>query len=142
MPILRQRLDLNTVKPIGLTDLTDLIRHWVRGSGIRDGLLTISSPHTTARITINEREPGLQGDMVRFLEGIAPRGAGYAHDRDTVDDRENAHAHLLALFLSASESIPVVNGEPALGAWQSIFFVELDGPRRGRKVDLQLMGEG
>lgn len=139
MPVVRHALTLATSAPIQFIDLSDAVRAWVRTSGVRDGLLTVTSPHTTARITRNERETELQGDMVRFLERLAPADAAYRHNLDTVDGRPNAHSHLLGLFLPASESIPVVDGELAMGAWQSLFLVELDGPRSARDVQLQLL---
>jgi secondary thiamine-phosphate synthase enzyme len=142
MQILRHWLELATAEPIQIIDLTDSIRSWVAGSGIRDGLLTVSSPHTTARINVNEREPQLALDMVAFLQRLAPSGADYLHDRAPVDDRANAHSHLLGLLMNSSQTIPVAGGEPALGGWQAIFFVELDGPRERRNVELQLLGEG
>ena len=140
MPPLVHRLTLATVHPIEIQDLTDAVRAWVKASGVRHGLLTVMSPHTTARITINEREGELQKDMVRFLEWLAPADGEYGHNRAPVDDRLNAHSHLLGLFLNASESIPVVDGDLLLGGWQSLFFVELDGPRESREVVLHLMG--
>lgn len=51
----------------------------------------------------------------------------------------NAHAHLLSMTLGSSESIPVVDGMPVLGQWQSVMMVDVDGPR-DRKVGIQLMG--
>jgi hypothetical protein len=45
------------------------------------------------------------------------------------DERPNAHSHLMHLLLSTSESIPVIAGRLALGTWQRVFMVELDGPR-------------
>ena len=140
MPIAHHTLALATDAPIAFIDLTDAVRAWVRGTGIRDGLLSVTSPHTTARITRNEREPELQRDMVRFLERLAPAGAAYGHNLAPVDDRLNAHAHLLGLLLPASETIPVAGGELVLGRWQALFFVELDGPRAQREVHLQLLG--
>lgn len=142
MPLLHHSIALATSQPLELLDVTDAVRGWVRGSGVREGILTISSPHTTARITINEREPELQSDMVRFLEQLAPAAAAYGHNRAPVDDRLNAHAHLLGLFLNASESMAVVDGDLALGGWQSIFLVELDGPRERRDVRLHLLPVG
>ena len=141
MTILRRQLTLATSQSIEFIDLTDAVRAWVRATGIRDGLLTVTSPHTTARIARNEREAELQQDMTRFLETIAPPDGSYGHNRAPVDDRLNAHAHLLGLFMPASESIPVADGELVLGSWQALFFVELDGPRAAREVHLQLMGE-
>jgi secondary thiamine-phosphate synthase enzyme len=139
MPPLHYRLELATTRPIEIIDLTETVRDWVRASGVRDGLLTIMSPHTTARITVNEREAELQLDMVRFLERLAPRDATYGHNLAPVDDRLNAHSHLVGLFMNASESIPVADGDLVIGGWQSIFFVELDGPRDRREVLLHLM---
>jgi secondary thiamine-phosphate synthase enzyme len=135
----RHTLPLSTAAPIAFVDLGERVRAWLRSTGVRDGLLTVTSPHTTARITRNEREPELQGDMVRFLERLAPAQAPYRHNLDTVDGRANAHSHLLGLLMPASESMAVVNGELAMGSWQSLFFVELDGPRAAREVQLHLI---
>lgn len=140
MRILRHQLTLTTTAPIEFHDLTQTVQDWVRAAGVREGLLTVTSPHTTARITRNELDPALQRDMVRFLESLAPATGDYEHNLATVDDRLNAHAHLLGLFMPASESIPVADGELMLGGWQALFFVELDGPRPRREVHLQLMG--
>jgi secondary thiamine-phosphate synthase enzyme len=139
MPPLRHRLALTTTRPIDLLDITESVRDWVRQSGVQHGLLTVMSPHTTARITLNERERELQQDMIRWLEQLAPATAAYGHNLAPVDDRLNAHAHLLGLFLNATETIPVTDGALELGGWQSLFLVELDGPRDAREVHLYLL---
>jgi len=59
------------------------------------------------------------------------------HDR--IDN--NAASHLKSFLLGSSETIPIINGKIDLGTWQSIFFIELDGPRRNRTVDLVFIGE-
>jgi len=141
MEFLRHALRDTTSAPIEIIDITESVRTWVTASGIRNGSLTVISLHTTARLTINERESELQRDMVDFLTALAPSKAEYRHNRHTVDGRANAHAHLLGLFVNASETIPIADGALVLGAWQSIFFVELDGPRAEREVQLQLIGE-
>jgi secondary thiamine-phosphate synthase enzyme len=140
MTLVRHRLTLASTAPIHIVDITAPVREWVRTSGVRDGLLTLTSLHTTARLNVNEREAGLQQDMVAFLTRLAPPGDAYAHNTHPVDDRLNAHAHLLGLMLNASETLPVADGDVVLGGWQSIFFIELDGPREQREVQLQLMG--
>jgi secondary thiamine-phosphate synthase enzyme len=78
--------------------------------------------------------------MVTFLERLAPRDGDYLHNLDTVDDRPNAHAHLLGLFANTTECLMVRDGELQLGAWQSVFFIELDGPRPRRQVLVQALG--
>lgn len=139
MAAILRRLKVSTAHPVEIIDITDHVRDWVRQSGVRDGLLTVMSPHTTARITLNEREAELQSDMVQFLTSLVPHDGLYGHNRAPVDDRLNAHSHLLGLFINASESIPVVAGDVLIGSWQSIFLVELDGPRAEREVVLHLL---
>ena len=141
MKILRHQIQLATTDPIQVIDITQEVRDWVSGSGIRDGLLTLISLHTTARVNLNEREAQLQRDMVTFLKRLVPRDGDYLHNLAPVDDRDNAHSHLLGLFMNASETVPVAGGELVMGGWQSIFFIELDGPRERREVRLQLLGE-
>jgi secondary thiamine-phosphate synthase enzyme len=141
MVTLRRQLVRTTTDPICLVDLTGEVLEWVRSAGVRNGLLTVTSMHTTARITCNERDPALQQDMIRFLERLVPADAAYGHNRDAIDGRANTHAHLLGLLMPTSEAIPVIDGHLALGAWQSIFLVELDGPRDRREILLQVIGE-
>lgn len=137
--ILTHRLTVATTQPIEILDITEPVRAWVQSTGVTHGLLTVMSPHTTARITVNERETELQRDMIRWLEALAPATADYGHNRAPVDDRLNAHSHLLGLFMNASESIPLTDGALDLGGWQALFFVELDGPRPQREVKLHLL---
>ena len=108
---------------------------------IQNGQMTICSTHTTAFVALNESEPLLQRDMIDFLTVLVPCDATYRHNLNPVDGRPNAHSHLLGLFMNASETILVSNGELLLGGWQSVFFIELDGPREERTLRVQLAGE-
>ncbi|NCA68588.1 MAG: YjbQ family protein [Sphingobacteriia bacterium] len=138
----RDTIILRTHAPIEIIEITAQVRASLARSGLSQGLLTLFSAHTTAFVCLNEKETMLQQDMLDFLGGIAPPAIGYRHDQAPVDGRVNAHAHLIGLFMNASETIPVAERALCLGEWQSIFFVELDGPRPQRKVQLQMMGEG
>lgn len=134
------RIPLATEAPVQLLDVTEEVREALRASGVRDGILTVISRHTTAFVNLNEVEPNLQEDMRTWLESFVPKDRDYLHNRDTVDDRDNAHSHLMGLLLNASETIPVVDGELSLGTWQSILFVEVDGPRPRRELTVHVMG--
>lgn len=136
-----ETLSLTTTAAIDRVDITPSVRRFVEASRLDNGLLTVTSQHTTAYININEQEYRLTQDMLEFLQRWVPRDDDYGHNRDTVDGRANAHAHLIGLCMSASQSLPVINGELVLGRWQSIFFIELDGPRAARQVVLHIMGE-
>jgi secondary thiamine-phosphate synthase enzyme len=127
-------------------DITDEVQHVVEESGVAFGQATIFSNHTTAAIKINENEPLLLQDMARILEEIAPRGGEYDHndfERRTVnmEDEEcaNGHAHCQHLFLSTSETVPIIDGQLMTGQWQRIFLVELDMPRP-RRVLVNIVG--
>lgn len=142
-----EQLTYNTPGAPEFVDLTDEVRRIVAESGARQGQVTVFSRHTTAAIKINEAEPLLLEDMRDFLRRIAPPDAAYRHndfDVRTVNMCEgecaNGHAHCQHLLLSTSETIPIVDGEVALGMWQRIFLVELDRPRP-RQVLIQVMGE-
>jgi secondary thiamine-phosphate synthase enzyme len=134
-------LALETGQPIEIIDVTAMVRSRVAQAGIRVGQLTLFSPHTTAFVCLNEREEMLQRDMLGFLQRLVPPDPTLLHNLDPVDGRLNAHSHLLGLFMNASETIPIQDGALLLGGWQSVFFVELDGPRSERRLHLQILGE-
>ncbi|KAI96121.1 YjbQ family protein [Rhodomicrobium vannielii ATCC 17100] len=141
MKILTHRIELSTIDPIEFIDITDEIRKWVAAIGARSGLVSITSLHTTARVNVNESEPQLQLDMITFLKRFVARDGNYRHNDVAVDGRDNAHSHLLGLFMTETETVPVADGALVFGQWQSIFFIELDGPREKRTIHLQFMGD-
>jgi secondary thiamine-phosphate synthase enzyme len=127
-------------------DLTEWVGRCLRQARIGHGIAVVRVLHTTAAIVINENEPLLLGDLKAMLERLAPEGEAYAHDdplrrRVNVEpeERRNGHAHARALLLGESKQISVLEGALELGRWQSIFLVELDGPRR-RTISVTVMG--
>ena len=140
MKIVLQEVRLGTTEPIQVMDITTQVKQLLADSGVSNGQLTLISSHTTAFVSLNEFEPGLQQDMVEYLDRVAPPGAGYRHNVNPVDGRLNAHSHLAGLFLNPSLSIPIVKGKLLLGGWQSILFIELDGPRETRSLHVQILG--
>ena len=120
-----------------LIDITSQVADAVKESGVAEGIAVVCSKHTTAAIIVNEDEPGLFNDILTKIAEDFPRRGTWRHN--LIDD--NAHSHLAAAYLGPSVTIPVVEGSPSLGQWQSIFFVELDGPRPSRRVVVQVMGE-
>jgi len=141
------RLTLTTYAPIQLLDITDRVADHVRLSGLQDGIVTVFSRHTTAAIRIQENEPLLLEDLQQFLERLAPAAAHYRHNDFRIrthhmhaDESPNGSSHCLQFLLGSSETVPVMEGELVLGAWQRVFLVELDGPRPGREVLIQTLG--
>lgn len=142
-----RRLTLHTTSAPQFIDLTDQVQQIIEDSGVQSGQVTVFTQHTTAAIRINENEPELLRDFVTFLEKVAPTAGIYRHNDFTVrtvnmtdDECANAHAHCRQLLMSASETIPIVDGDMCLGTWQRIFLVELDHPRE-RSVIVQVLGQ-
>lgn len=102
-----------------------------------NGIVNIFTKHSTSAIRVNENEKGLLLDFEKALKDIVKENDNYKHD--FIDN--NAASHMRAFLLGSSETIPIVDGRLDLGTWQSIFFVELDGPRTNRTVDLTFIGE-
>jgi secondary thiamine-phosphate synthase enzyme len=141
-----KRLRFDTAQATEFVDITDRLREEVRRAGMRMGRLHLQSLHTTLGLAVNENEPLLLRDFQALLERIAPEGAGYEHDdfarRMDIAANEpvNGHAHCRQLLLTGFTTVLVEDGDLVLGQWQSVFAVELDGPRR-RQLALQLDGE-
>ena len=129
-------MEINTSLPVELVDITDNVKDEVRKTGIQNGLCVVSSRHTTSSIIINENESGLCTDIIDLLDKLIPPSAGYQHDR--IDN--NADAHLKAVMLGSSETIPIIEGRLELGTWQRVFFVEFDGPRK-RNVNITIISQ-
>lgn len=127
-------MDIQTTARTELIDITDRVRAAVRESGVKEGICLISTRHTTSSLIINENERGLRKDILEMLENLVPENKNYAHNQ--IDN--NADSHLRAVLLGNSVMIPVEDGYLVLGTWQSIFFVELDGPRN-RSVNVKVI---
>ena len=143
--VCRDLVHLRTERPLQFVDLTALVAERVLRSGVSEGTVTVQSRHTTAALVVNENEPLLLEDLEDVLERWAPQGARYRHNdlaarpAPPPDEKPNGHAHARALLLGASVCLNVTAGEIDLGQWQSVFLVELDGPRR-RTVSVQVLG--
>ena len=133
-------------------DITDEVEEFIESSGVLNGIVVVFSKHTTAAIVIQEDEPLLLDDFRNLLDSIASSDAKYSHndfDVRTVHmhDNEcpNGHSHCQHLTLGSSESVPVIDGKMALGEWQRVFMVELDGEKAQqvgyREVVVQVLGQ-
>ena len=101
-------------------------------SSVKDGVCHIYVPHTTAGVIINEgADPAVVQDIAAKLGQLVPRDGRYAHSEG------NADSHIKAVLVGSSAVVLIKGGAPVLGAWQSIFFCEFDGPRR-RQVLLRI----
>ncbi|MBW4643722.1 MAG: secondary thiamine-phosphate synthase enzyme YjbQ [Goleter apudmare HA4340-LM2] len=145
MIIFNKIIEIETKPGINIHHITPQIQEFISSTSIKNGQVLVFSRHTTTALAINENEVRLLEDIKVFLQKLAPESDQYLHNdlhlRDVPEDEPiNAHSHLMAIILNTSEVIPIVDGNLALGTWQSVLFFELDGPRK-RTVSLQLSGE-
>ena len=92
-----------------------------------DGICTIIVPHTTCAISVNEdADPDVRTDLTKALRALVPN-VSFRHGEG------NSDAHFLSMLIGCSLTWPYRGGKLALGRWQGVYFVELDGPRE-RKV--------
>ena len=140
-------LTLRTQAPRQFIDLTDWVAERVRQAGLRHGIVSVVTRHTTTAVVVNENEPLLLEDMDHLLERLAPSDLRYNHDdlarRVGVDpdERANGAAHCRSLILGGAQTLHVIGGALQLGRWQRLFLVELDGPRV-RTLSILVMGRG
>lgn len=130
MRVLFEEILFSTKRREGFVDLTGDIKAILNRWGARNGVVVVFAPHATASIIINEGEAGIERDVLRLLDALAPPDIDYYHNR--VD--KNAHAHLRSAAFPPQAMIPAKGGKLMLGAWQRILFVENDGPRAQRRV--------
>ena len=142
-----QKVNVATQATFEVSDITETVDAVVRGSGVLEGVVTISPLHTTCAIAVNENEARLFDDIRNFFLTLAPAEGAYKHNdlhlRVDIppDEPENAHAHLIAMMLGNSETVIVHKGALELGRYQSILLLEMDGPRE-RTLSVQILGSG
>lgn len=125
----------------GFHELTREVRECVRASGVRTGLCVVFCTHTSASLLVTENaDPTARADVLRRLERLAPDGAPEnEHDAEGPDD---SAAHQRSALTRTSETIPVTQGELALGTWQGIFLVEQRARGHERRIVVHVTGTG
>lgn len=130
-----------TRERLELINITRDLNEIVRKHGLKAGFVIVQSLHTTTAVFINEFQQALLDDMKAFLEKLVGRLDYWRHNDPKLSecDRKNADAHLRAMVLGHTLSVPVRDGALALGNWQSVILAELDGPRE-RSLQVQVLG--
>lgn len=118
-----------------VADITERVRAFAVDVGA-DGLLLVFVPHATAGIALMETGSGSEADLDNALERLLPRDDRYAHRHGSIG---HGGDHLLPVFVSPSLTIPVVEGDVALGTWQSVVVVDPNRENNTRTVRLSFV---
>jgi secondary thiamine-phosphate synthase enzyme len=128
-------LDIDTGRD-HVVDLTPAAERFCTGRG--DGLLSAFAPHATAGLALMELHSGSEGDLDDLLDRLLPRDDRYRHRHGALGHGAD---HLLPAIVSPSVVVPVLDGRLALGTWQSLVLVDLNGDNPRRQVRLSLLAE-
>jgi secondary thiamine-phosphate synthase enzyme len=117
-----------------LVDVTERVQEIISETGVRQGIVTLFVPHTTAAITLNENwDPDVQQDVLGWLRRAVPRDGSFRHTEG------NSDAHIKASLFDPSVQLVLVDGRLRLGRWQGVYFCEFDGPRL-RHLEIAVTG--
>jgi secondary thiamine-phosphate synthase enzyme len=126
------RRGFHLITPLVLKQLPELAE-------IRAGLLHVFIKHTSASLTVNENaDADVRTDMEMALNTIAPEDLPYVH---TIEGPDDMPAHVKASLMGSSVTLPVSNGQLALGVWQGIYLCEHRDRASSRQLVLTLWGE-
>ncbi len=139
MTIHHEKILLDTKGFSDCHDITPDVERAVGESGIRNGLVTVMVPGSTAAVTTIEFESGAVSDLKRALERLAPTDIEYAHNLRWGDG--NGFSHVRAALMRPSLGVPVVDGKLCLGTWQQLILLDFDNRPRSRSILIQVMGE-
>jgi secondary thiamine-phosphate synthase enzyme len=125
-------LDVKTSRRTEFVEVTAEVRRIVRECGLRDGVVVVYCPHTTAAATIQENaDPDVVHDILLWLNQHIPKDLpGFRHAEG------NSDSHIKTSLVGPSVMVIVADGDLVLGTWQGIYFCEFDGPR-SRKLHAQ-----
>ncbi len=127
------RLQLKTEHKTQMINITKEVKEAVITSGVKDGIVVVFTPHTTASITLFENiDQNLRRDYLKLLKT-------YLSDQEYSHKGGNAEGHLKSAMTGGSITVPVEDGLPLFGEWQGVFFCEFDGPREARDIIIKVI---
>jgi secondary thiamine-phosphate synthase enzyme len=117
-----------------VADLTGEVAGFCRDRG--DGLVSVFVPHATAGVAILETGAGSDDDLLAALDAVLPRDGRWRHRHGSPG---HGRDHVLPAFVAPSVTVPVLDGRPALGTWQSIVLVDTNVDNPEREVRLSFL---
>ena len=139
MSVSTQKITVHTKGHTDIVDITGHVADALERSDLRNGILIVFVPGSTAGVTTVEYEPGLLKDLPEAFEKFAPTGVQYHHDATWGDG--NGYAHVRSAFVGPSFSVPFTDGHMILGTWQQIILIDFDNRQRRRELVVQILGE-
>jgi len=116
---------INSEKRIEFIDITDKVQKAIDASGVKEGIIFLYVPHTTAGLTVNENyDRSVKQDIIGKLDNLVPEDDNYSHSEG------NSDSHIKSSLIGNEMFLFVEDKKLVLGRWQGLFFCEFDGPRK------------
>jgi secondary thiamine-phosphate synthase enzyme len=139
---MRQFVDILSIstRGRGLVEITRDVLNWLKPHAVQAGLLTLFCRHTSAGLLIQENAArDVRGDLEAFFDRLAPEDASrYQHADEGADDMP---AHIRTALTGVQLTVPILQGQLALGTWQGIYLFEHRRAPHRRQIALHLIGE-
>lgn len=134
MSFTSESVSISTGNGQGVFDVTRHVADFCRGKG--DGLVSVFVPHATAGIALIEVGAGSDDDLMSALDEVLPADERWRHSHGSPG---HGRDHVVPAFISPSVTIPVVDGSPTLGTWQSIVLVDTNRDNPDRRLRLSFL---
>ncbi|MBM7553106.1 secondary thiamine-phosphate synthase enzyme YjbQ [Thalassobacillus pellis] len=129
-----KQFQLKTDHHSQMIDITEELQRFIAEKGIEEGLMVVSSMHTTAGVTVNENaDPDVKTDMLMRFDELYP----WNHPKDRHGEGNTA-SHMKTSTVGHAQTLIINEGKLVLGTWQGVYFCEFDGPRN-RKYSVKIM---
>ena len=133
----------------GFTDITSNINNWIKDNEINQGIIVISTKHTSCSLIINENaDPKVLKDLSAYMNALVPEEEFaainrkgniqyYLHSEEGPDDMP---AHIKTTLTSTSLSLSINDRSLVLGTWQAVYLWEHRYLGNSRKINLHAIG--
>lgn len=123
----------------GFVELDARLRAALAESGVREGVAQVFTQHTSCSLLICENaDPVVREDLERYFSRLVRDGDPlFQHDAEGPDDMP---AHVRSILTGVSLSLPVRDGDLALGTWQGVYLWEHRAAPHTRKVCVTIVG--
>ncbi len=132
-------LEIYPGEGFAVQNITSQVDEFVQRAGVQQGQLLAFIKHTTGAIFIGEHEAGIIADIENLFEDLTPTNGSYVHHLRQVDF--NGFAHVRAALMPTSVTVPIVDGQLAMGTHQEILVMDSQPEAFARFIVLQVSGE-
>ena len=138
MNVLHQTIRLSTSGK-GTYSITDQVQEVFKQSSVKQGIATVFVQHTSCSLVIMENaDPDARTDLHEYFDRLVPENEPYfIHTYEGPDDMPS---HIRMVLTGCSETIPIIDGQLALGTWQGLFLFEHREAPHTRKIIVTVMG--